>query len=182
MPVAPYNRTILSQIVLPVVGWASFCLGMVSVVVAFFPPPPPSHPMIYYIRPSAPMITLLLVGVSFLIAGLSMVVGSKLAQSRSSADSLVGEKRPITESWKILDSYEDQTTAEALAELLRNGGVPAKVEVDSPIPGLVENVRVVVSDKLLHRAKWIINQEPVSQRELEYVATSELADSEDAKV
>ncbi len=89
------------------------------------------------------MITPLLVGISFLIAGLSMVVGSKLAESRSSADSLAGENRPITESWKILDSYEDQTTAEALAELLRNGGVPAKVEIDSPVPGLVENVRII---------------------------------------
>ena len=60
-------------------------------------------------------------------------------------------------------------------------GVPAKVEVDSPVPGVVQSVCIVVSENLFDRAKRIIDQEPVSQRELDRLATMDHPDSVDAK-
>lgn len=78
------------------------------------------------------------------------------------------------EGWEKFESYADEASAEALVELLRSKGVPARVETLSPIPGVVENVVVMVSSELAHRARFVIASQQVSNEELEYVATGEL--------
>lgn len=85
----------------------------------------------------------------------------------------------MTDSWKMLASYEDQASAEAIAESLRAEGVPTRVEVESPVPGVIENVRVMVSADLLHRAKWVVNSRQVSECELRYAATGDLGEADD---
>ena len=73
-------------------------------------------------------------------------------------------------------SSDEEASAEALAGMLRAEGVPAVVHVVSPVPGIIEEVQVHVPASLVHRAKWFINTSKVSDEELRFAATGELAD------
>lgn len=71
-------------------------------------------------------------------------------------------------------SFENEPSAEAIAELLRRQGIPARVEVRAALPGLVGNVRIVVPEILQHRARWLLKFAEVSERELSFLATGNL--------
>lgn len=73
--------------------------------------------------------------------------------------------------------FNDQPSAEAAAELLREAGVPAEVEVSAPVPGLVEDVRVVVAEGFLARAREVLRSADISERELTRLATGESGES-----
>lgn len=84
----------------------------------------------------------------------------------------------MSEEWEVLLTFEDEPSAQALAELLVKEGVPAAVDVQAPVPGLVENVRLVVRSDLVHRARWILDSSKLTEEELEFAATGRLpADS-----
>ncbi len=85
----------------------------------------------------------------------------------------------MSEAWEDLITFEDIASAEALAELLRKEGVPTEVITQSPVPGLVENVRVVVPSSLAHRARWILKSFEVTDAELTFAATGELPTSDE---
>jgi len=72
--------------------------------------------------------------------------------------------------WVNVDSFADRFSAEALVGLLAGEGVPAHIASDEPIPGLARNFSVLVPPELLHRARWILSQEPVSESELTRLA------------
>ena len=80
----------------------------------------------------------------------------------------------MTDPWEEFESFADEASAEALAEMLRAEGVPAQVRTQSPVPGLVENVNVLVPSNLAHRARFVAASTKVSDEELEYAATSNL--------
>ena len=80
----------------------------------------------------------------------------------------------MTEAWEEFESFADEASAEALAEMLRAEGVPARVRTQSPVPGLVENVSVLVPSNLAHRARFVAASTKVSDEELEYAATGKL--------
>ncbi len=82
----------------------------------------------------------------------------------------------MNRSWEKVASFEDPPSAEALAEHLRKGGVPARVQIDSPMPGVIEGVSVYAAADLGHRARWIMNSDQVSDSELEFAATGCLQD------
>lgn len=73
-------------------------------------------------------------------------------------------------------SFDDEPSAEAVAELLRGQGVPARVETQSPVPGLVEDIRVVVPKALEHRARWLLRSADVTDGELNFLATGKIDD------
>lgn len=81
--------------------------------------------------------------------------------------------------WVSVDSFADRFSAEALVGLLAGEGVPGYIASDEPIPGLARNFSVLVPPELLHRARWILNQEPVSETELTHLAMS--TDAEEPK-
>lgn len=72
--------------------------------------------------------------------------------------------------WVNVDTFVDRFSAEALVGLLAGEGVPAYIASDEPIPGLARSFSVLVPPPLLHRARWILNQEPVSESELTHLA------------
>jgi len=72
--------------------------------------------------------------------------------------------------WVNVDSFADRFSADALVGLLAGEGVPAYIAADEPIPGLARSFSVLVPPDLLHRARWILNQEPVSESELTHLA------------
>jgi len=80
----------------------------------------------------------------------------------------------MQEAWEELLNFEDEASAQALAELLTREGVPALVEVEEPLPGLVENVRVVVRSDMAPRARWILSSSKLTDEELEIAATGKL--------
>ncbi len=77
----------------------------------------------------------------------------------------------MTEAWEEFESFADEASAEGLSEMLRAEGVPTRVETRSPIPGVVENVRILIPSNLAHRARFIAASTKVSDEELEYAAT-----------
>ncbi len=83
----------------------------------------------------------------------------------------------MPEEWEVLLTLEDEGSAQALAELLVKEGVPASVEVQAPVPGLVENVRLVVRSDMAHRARWILNSSKLTDEELEFAATGQLPEA-----
>ena len=84
--------------------------------------------------------------------------------------------------WVSVDSFADRFSAEALVGLLAGEGVPAYIASDEPIPGLARDFSVLVPPQLLHRARWILNQEPVSEDELSKLAIGTLGPAgEDSK-
>ena len=76
--------------------------------------------------------------------------------------------------WQHFETLPDQASAEVRVGLLEQGGVPAKVITEGPLPGLEVGVHVFVPADLLHRAKWLSAQSRVSDAELEFLATGEL--------
>ena len=84
--------------------------------------------------------------------------------------------------WVSVDSFADRFSAEALVGLLAGEGVPAYIASDEPSPGLARDFSVLVPPQLLHRARWILNQEPVSEDELSKLAIGTLGPAgEDSK-
>lgn len=83
----------------------------------------------------------------------------------------------MPEEWEVLLTFEDEGSAQALAELLVKEGVPASVEVQAPVPGLVENVRLVVRSDMAHRARWILNSSKLTDEELDFAATGQLPEA-----
>ncbi len=74
------------------------------------------------------------------------------------------------DKWVSVDSYADRFSAEALVGLLAGEGVPAHIASDEPIPGLGRNFAVLVPPELLQRAQSIVEQAPVSDKELTRLA------------
>lgn len=82
------------------------------------------------------------------------------------------------EEWEVLDTYTDEASAQALAGLLQEQGVPANVKVRSPLPGLVSDVKIMVPRSLEARAREILESTKVSDEELNRAAAGKPA-SED---
>jgi hypothetical protein len=81
--------------------------------------------------------------------------------------------------WCVLDTYADRFAAEADAGFLRGERIAARVEVISDFPGQDRGARLFVDAALAHRARWLLKLEPVSDAELEYLATGRLPNSTD---
>jgi hypothetical protein len=77
-----------------------------------------------------------------------------------------------------ITTFDDEASAEVLAGMLRNEGVPTEVRVISPLPGVVDEVQVYVPASLAHRARRIMNTSKVSDEELRFAATGELTNDE----
>ena len=72
--------------------------------------------------------------------------------------------------WVNVETFADRLSAEALVGLLAGEGVPSYIASDEPIPGLARSFSVRVPPPLLHRARWLLSQEPVSESELTHLA------------
>jgi hypothetical protein len=64
----------------------------------------------------------------------------------------------MADDWQVFAYYNDQASAEAIAGLLRSEKVTAVVSGDQPIPGLAAGFRVLVPNRLMHRARWVLAQ------------------------
>ena len=74
--------------------------------------------------------------------------------------------------WVLFESRDDSASAQMLRSQLENDGVATRVEIHG-VPGL-STFKVLVPRSLLHRARWITQQQPLSDSELEFLATGQL--------
>jgi len=72
-----------------------------------------------------------------------------------------------------LSVYTENSAAGVDACFLRSGAVPAKVIVMDNFPGH-RRYSLIVDSSLEHRARWLLKFPPVSEAELEFLATGEL--------
>ena len=79
------------------------------------------------------------------------------------------ELEPLGE-WEFFASFPDENAALALAGKLRSSECPTKVSPRKLASGLETEYCVYVPHSLVHRARWIIAQLPVSDEELESLA------------
>jgi hypothetical protein len=70
--------------------------------------------------------------------------------------------------------FPDRGPADSLASWLEFEGVPSYVEPRALSAALETQFVVFVLKKLAHRARWVTNQLPPSDAELEYLATGKL--------
>jgi hypothetical protein len=72
--------------------------------------------------------------------------------------------------WEQFRSFPEEDAALVLAGQLRASECPAKVSPRKLASGLETEYRVYVPRSLIHRARWIVGQLPVSDEELESLA------------
>jgi hypothetical protein len=76
--------------------------------------------------------------------------------------------------WELFKTFPDLSAAEALRLQLEHHGVPTRVESSALEVGLEAKFCVFVSKTLAHRARWIVAQLPLTDAELDYLATGKL--------
>ena len=74
--------------------------------------------------------------------------------------------------WVLFESRDDSASAEILRSQLENEGVATRLEIHG-VPGM-SAFNILVLSSMLHRARWITQQQPPSDNELEYLATGQL--------
>jgi len=78
------------------------------------------------------------------------------------------------EEWGLFKVFPDLSAAEALRLQLEHHGVPTRVESRALEVGLEAQFCVFVSKTLAHRARWVVAQLPLTDAELDYLATGKL--------
>ena len=73
--------------------------------------------------------------------------------------------------WEFFRSFPDETAAATLSGRLRAGDCPTKVSPRQLASGLETEYCVYVPSSLAHRARWIAAQLPISDEELDSLAT-----------
>ena len=76
--------------------------------------------------------------------------------------------------WELAQSCSDRLSAEVIAGVLREAGIPVRIVDAGALPGLEFGSRVLVPAPLLHRASWLLKQLPVSDAELDALAEGAL--------
>ena len=87
----------------------------------------------------------------------------------------------MNQEWCEFAAYSDAASAEVVAGMLRSESVPVHIASDEPMPGLIRGFRILVPPEMLHRAKWIAAQAELSEGELTFFATGQLAGDDSAE-
>jgi hypothetical protein len=78
-------------------------------------------------------------------------------------------------------TYPDRGAADAMCSWLEFEGVPAYVRPRALSAAMEAEFVVFVLKKLAHRARWIVQQLPPTDAELEYLATGKLPGQDEEK-
>jgi hypothetical protein len=72
--------------------------------------------------------------------------------------------------WELFQSFPDETAAGALSGKLRASDCPTKISPRQLSTALETEYCVFVPRSLMHRARWIVAQLPISDAELDALA------------
>jgi hypothetical protein len=78
------------------------------------------------------------------------------------------------DEWVVFQVFPERSATAALAGQLEVGGCPAKFEARALGNAVETDYCVFVPKYLAHRARWILAQLPVTDEELEFLATGKL--------
>lgn len=76
-------------------------------------------------------------------------------------------------SWRLLMTVLDVLSAQALVERLISEGVPARLRSDSSLLGTARRCEILVPERLLQRAEWLLSSGQFSDDELASLAIGE---------
>lgn len=82
------------------------------------------------------------------------------------------------EEWELFRVFPEFSAAETLRLQLEHHRVPVRVESRALEVGIETQFCVFVLKALAHRARWVIAQLPVTDAELEFLATGKLPGQE----
>ena len=77
-------------------------------------------------------------------------------------------------SWQLLVTVFDTISAQLLTDRLNGEGVPTRMRSDDPLFGVARSCQILVPAELMHRARWVLSSDPLSENELSYLATGKL--------
>jgi len=77
-------------------------------------------------------------------------------------------------NYELLAEFTDLGSADAVAGLLAGESIRATVVAVRPVAGIPSVFRVLVAEKHLHRARWFLEHNEISENELIYLATGKL--------
>ena len=80
----------------------------------------------------------------------------------------------------VIAEFADRGSADAIAALLRAEDVRASIEPSGLLAGLSSTYKVLVSERVAHRARWILKESEFSESELAFLATGKLNGDEDS--
>jgi hypothetical protein len=72
--------------------------------------------------------------------------------------------------WELFQTFPDETAAGTLSGKLRASDCPTKINARQLSTALETEYCVFVPRSLIHRARWIVAQLPISEAELESLA------------
>jgi hypothetical protein len=76
--------------------------------------------------------------------------------------------------WDVVATFSDVPSAQVMAVLFRDEGVPAEVVSDTSLLGELRCCAIRVPPELAHRARWVMSQAQFADAELTFLATREL--------
>lgn len=76
--------------------------------------------------------------------------------------------------WELFRTFPDLGPAETLRMQLEAADIPTRVESSALQSGREAHFRVFVLKALVHRARWVVAQLPMTDAELTYLATGRL--------
>jgi hypothetical protein len=80
------------------------------------------------------------------------------------------------QTWVSVAVYPDRMSAQAALGRLAGDEIPAYISSDEHVPGLGTRFSILVPSELLQRARWLLRESTLSERELTYLATGELTE------
>ena len=75
--------------------------------------------------------------------------------------------------WAEFETYSSASEAEINAAFLRSEGIPTRVTVHSNLPGQAGSALLWLDRSHFDRARWFLKLPPVTDAELEFLATGE---------
>ena len=84
-------------------------------------------------------------------------------------------KRSTSDDTGFVREFDSQAAADLAKAMLDAAGVGSWLEVISLSAGVPSRFRLRVDSTMAHRASWVLEESDVTERELTYLATGELA-------
>jgi len=77
-------------------------------------------------------------------------------------------------TWRLLETFTDQPSAQALADVLGAEGIATRLISDASVLGQAAPTRLFVEASQLSQAHWQMSQRNFTDQELTFLSTGEL--------
>jgi hypothetical protein len=81
--------------------------------------------------------------------------------------------------WSKFETYSSASKAEIAASFLRSESIPTRVTAHSNLPGQAGLATLWLDRSQFDRARWLLKLPPVTEAELEFLATGEFPKPKD---